>query len=179
MAKTQKIAPSRRSRAARRATSPSINTDKSLKNASLPDSSSSTAAPRPSVLAARHNAGVTKKVRRGRAVSAKGRRRQERGLEMAEAIIERTSKKLEKSFSKARIVQTRAKKWDDINKDALKTKENAFAALMQDGDEEDKEWETDEEMDGGDAVKAAAAAAAPVQPTVAAPMLDDDDDEIL
>jgi hypothetical protein len=97
---------------------------------------------------------------------------------MAEAIVERTSKKLEKSFSKARIVQTRAKKWDDINKDALKTKENAFAALMQDGDEEDKEWETDEEMDGENAVKAAAAAA-PVQPTVAAPMLDDDDDEIL
>lgn len=97
---------------------------------------------------------------------------------MAEAIVERTSKKLEKSFSKARVVQTRAKKWDDINKDALKTKENAFAALMQDGDEEDKEWETDEEMDGENAVKAAAAAA-PVQPTVAAPMLDDDDDEIL
>ncbi|KAM0522969.1 hypothetical protein ACHAPE_001458 [Trichoderma viride] len=177
MAKTQKIAPSRRSRAARRATSPSINTDKSLKNATLPDSSSSTAAPRPSVLAARHNAGVTKKVRRGRAVSAKGRRRQEKGLEMAEAIVERTSKKLEKSFSKARVVHTRAKKWDDVNKDALKSKENAFAALMQDGDEEDKEWETDEEMDGENAVKGAAAA--PVQPTVAAPMLDDDNDEIL
>ncbi|PON24594.1 hypothetical protein TGAM01_v206524 [Trichoderma gamsii] len=181
MAKTQKTAPSRRSRAARRATSPSINTDKSLKNASLPDSSSS-AAPRPSVLAARHNAGVTKKVRRGRAVSAKGRRRQEKGLEMAEAIVERTSKKLEKSFSRARVVQSRAKKWDDINKDAQKSKENAFAVLMQEGDEEDKEereWETDEEMDGENAVKAADAAAAAVQPTVAAPMLDDDDDEIL
>ncbi|KAK1244214.1 hypothetical protein MKX08_002352 [Trichoderma sp. CBMAI-0020] len=182
MAKTQKTAPSRRSRAARRATSPSINTDKSLKNATLPASSSSTstAVPRPSVLAARHNAGVTKKVRRGRAVSAKGRRRQEKGLEMAEAVVERTSKKLEKSFGKARVVQSRAKKWDDINKDALKSKENAFAALMQDGDEEEREWETDEEMDGETAVKAAAAAAAaPVQPTVAAPMLDDDDDEIL
>ncbi|KAM0461598.1 hypothetical protein ACHAPV_004306 [Trichoderma viride] len=184
MAKTQKIAPSRRSRAARRATSPSINTDKSLKNATLPASSSSTstAAPRPSVLAARHNAGVTKKVRRGRAVSAKGRRRQEKGLEMAEAIVERTSKKLEKSFGKARVVQSRAKKWDDINKDALKSKENAFAVLMQDGDDEDKEereWETDEEMDGENAVKGAAAAAAAVEPTVAAPMLDDDDDEIL
>ncbi|EHK42187.1 hypothetical protein TRIATDRAFT_126865 [Trichoderma atroviride IMI 206040] len=181
MAKTQKIAPSKRSRAARRATSPSINIDKSLKNATLPASSSSTSAavPRPSVLAARHNAGVTKKVRRGRAVSAKGRRRQEKGLEMAEAVVERMSKKLEKSFSKARVVQTRAKKWDDINKDVLKSKENAFAVLMQDGDEEDKEereWETDEEMDGENAVKSAAAA---VQPTAAAPMLDDDDDEIL
>lgn len=93
---------------------------------------------------------------------------------MAEAVVERTSKKLEKSFSKARVVQSRAKKWDDINKDALKSRENAFAALMQDGDEEDKEWETDEEMDA-----AKADAAAPVQPTVAAPTLDDDDDEIL
>ncbi|KAL7919752.1 Alb1 domain-containing protein [Trichoderma austrokoningii] len=183
MAKTQKTAPSRRSRAARRATSPSINTDKSLKNATLPvDSSSSASAalPRPSVLAARHNAGVSKKTRRGRAVSAKGRRRQERGLEMAEAIVERTSKKLEKSFSKARVVQSRAKKWDDINKDARKSKENAFAVLVQDGDAEDREereWETDEEMDGENAIKGAAAAA--VQPAVAAPMLDDDDDEIL
>lgn len=100
---------------------------------------------------------------------------------MAEAIVERTSKKLEKSFSRARVVQSRAKKWDDINKDAQKSKENAFAVLMQEGDEEDKEereWETDEEMDGENAVKAADAAAV-VQPTVAAPMLDDDDDEIL
>ncbi|KAL6897519.1 Alb1 domain-containing protein [Trichoderma evansii] len=182
MAKTQKAAPSRRSRAARRATSPSIDTDKSLKNATLPASSSSTAAPRPSVLAARHNAGVTKKTRRGRAVSAKGRRRQEKGLEMAEAVIERTSKKLEKSFSRARVVQSRAKKWDDINKDAQKSKENAFAVLMQDGDEEDKEereWETDEEMDGENAKKDTAAPTAFAPPTLAAPVLGDDDDEIL
>lgn len=104
---------------------------------------------------------------------------------MAEAVVERTSKKLEKSLGKARVVQSRAKKWDDINKDAQKSKENAFAVLMQDGDDEDKEereWETDEEMDGENAAKDAApappAAAAP-QPAMAAPMLDDDDDEIL
>jgi hypothetical protein len=98
---------------------------------------------------------------------------------MAEAFVERTSKKLEKSFSKAKVVQTRAKKWDDVNKDALKTKENAFAVLRQVVDEDGAEgkaedWETDEEMDAREAN-----APTVVQSTVTAPMLDDDDDEIL
>lgn len=101
---------------------------------------------------------------------------------MAEAIVERTSKKLEKSLGRARVVQFRAKKWDDVNKDAQQTKQNAFAALMQDGDDEDKEereWETDEEMDGENAVKDTATPVTAAPPTAAAPMLDDDDDEIL
>ncbi|KAM0264233.1 hypothetical protein ACHAQJ_000720 [Trichoderma viride] len=178
MARSQKIAPSKRSRAARRATSPSINTDKSLKNASLPASEpTASSTPRPSVLAARHSAGVTKKSKRGRALSAKGRQRQERSFEMAEAFVERTSKKLEKSLGKARVVQTRSKKWDDINKDAQKTKENAFAVLREaneeaedDGEGKVGEWETDEEMDAEEAA---------MPSTVAVPVLDDDNDEIL
>ncbi|KAL7915434.1 Alb1 domain-containing protein [Trichoderma velutinum] len=180
MAPTQKRAPSKRSRAARRATSPSIDTDKSLKDVSLPSTNAdSSSAARPSVLAARHSAGVTKKSRRGRQLSAKGRRRQEKGLEMAEAFIERTSKKLEKSLGKAKVVQSRSKKWDAINKDAQETKANAFAVLSQaGGDDETKdgEWETDDDMDGdnGAKVKTAAAAAVP-----APPVLDDDDDEIM
>ncbi|RFU80348.1 c6 zinc finger domain-containing [Trichoderma arundinaceum] len=183
MARTQKIAPSKRSRAARRATSPSIDTDKSLKSVSLPASStteSSSAAARPSVLAARHSAGVTKKSKRGRQLSAKGRRRQEKGLEMAEAFIERTSKKLEKSIGKARVVQARSKKWDAINKAVQESKNNAFAVLSQGdgegGEAQAGEWETDEEMDGDNAAEGNSAAA---QSAVAAPALDDDDDEIL
>jgi hypothetical protein len=100
---------------------------------------------------------------------------------MAEAIVERTSKKLEKSFSKARVVQSRAKKWDDINKDALKSRENAFAALMQDGDEEDKEereWETDEEMDGEKAVKASPPPEVEATVVPRSAMLDDYDDDL-
>ncbi|PNP57007.1 hypothetical protein THARTR1_02849 [Trichoderma harzianum] len=177
MAPTQKRAPSKRSRTARRATSPSINTDKSLKDVSLPSTkSTSSSSARPSVLAARHSAGVTKKSRRGRQLSAKGRRRQEKGLEMAEAFVERTSKKLEKSLGKAKVVQARSKKWDDINKDVQVTKANAFAVLSQGGDEDGEanggEWETDDDMDGDDGAKVKTAALAP-------PVLDNDDDEIM
>ncbi|KAK4082779.1 uncharacterized protein Triagg1_1669 [Trichoderma aggressivum f. europaeum] len=185
MAPTQKRAPSKRSRAARRATSPSINTDKSLKDVSLPSAKSdSSASARPSVLAARHSAGVTKKSRRGRQLSAKGRRRQEKGLEMAEAFVERTGKKLEKSLGKAKVVQARSKKWDDINKDVQETRANAFAVLSQGGNDEDGdeanggEWETDDDMDGDDGAKTkttnTTTAAVP-----APPVLDDDDDEIM
>ncbi|EHK20125.1 uncharacterized protein TRIVIDRAFT_68694 [Trichoderma virens Gv29-8] len=175
MAPTQKRAPSKRSRAARRATSPSIDTDKSLKDVSLPSTkSASSSSARPSVLAARHSAGVTKKSRRGRQLSAKGRRRQEKGLEMAEAFIERTSKKLEKSIGKARVVQARSKKWEDINKAVQESRTNAFEALKQDDDEDDEakgaEWETDDDMDGEASAKTDAAAA---------PVLDNDDDEIM
>ncbi|KAL6879309.1 Alb1 domain-containing protein [Trichoderma novae-zelandiae] len=171
--------PAKRSRAARRATSPSINTDKSLKDVSLPatTSASSSASARPSVLAARHSAGVTKKSKRGRQLSARGRRRQEKGLEMAEAFVERTSKKLERSLGRARVVQARAKKWDDINKDAEETRSNAFEVLrLATGDVEDKEgetkggeWETDDDMDAEDGAAADSAA----------PVVDDDNDVIL
>ncbi|EGR49651.1 uncharacterized protein TRIREDRAFT_106641 [Trichoderma reesei QM6a] len=185
MAKSQNRPPSKRSRAARRATSPSINTDKSLKEVSLPGSTSksSTSAVLPSVLAARHSAGVTKKSKRGRQLSARGRRRQEKGLEMAEAFVERTSKKLEKSIGKAKVVQARAKKWDDINKAAEESRSNAFEVLrMATGEDDDdkegetkmEEWETEDEMDGETVGAAATEVAAP-----AAPVLDEDDDVIL
>lgn len=96
---------------------------------------------------------------------------------MAEAIVERTSKKLEKSLGKAKVVQARSKKWDDVNKAVQESKANAFAVLQPERDEEGagKEWETDEEMDGD----AEAGDAAVAQSAVAAPVLDDDDDEIL
>ncbi|PTB69261.1 hypothetical protein BBK36DRAFT_16675 [Trichoderma citrinoviride] len=183
MAQTKNRPPAKRSRAARRATSPSINTDKSLKDVSLPASnskSSSSEAFRPSVLAARHNAGVTKKSKRGRQLTARGRRRQEKGLEMAEAFVERTSKKLEKSIGKAKVVQARAKKWDDINKSAEESRSNAFEVLRQaigeDDDEKEgetkmEEWETDDEIDGENTAGAVAESAAPV--------VDEDDDVIL
>ncbi|POR35135.1 Ribosome biogenesis protein Alb1, partial [Tolypocladium paradoxum] len=72
-------APSKHSRAARRATSPGINTDKSLKDVALPSKASraAAAADRPSVLAVHRSAGVQKKAkptRKGR-LSARARRR--------------------------------------------------------------------------------------------------------
>ncbi|KAK1982689.1 Alb1-domain-containing protein [Colletotrichum cereale] len=169
------------SRAARRATDVDIDTDKSLKNVKAPADSTDY---RPSVLAAQTNAGISKKSKsRKTQMSAKAKKRNEKAMDRAEAIMERTSNKIEKSKSKSRRIQTRSKQWDDINKglpavrkfpdeedlevEERKTRVAVLAA--------DKEWETDEEMDGVDEDSAPVAADA-VQ---AAPANDDIDEEIL
>jgi hypothetical protein len=51
-------------------------------------------------------------------MSAKARKRQERGLQMAEAVVERTSKKLEKSKGRERNIVERSQAWEKINKEA-------------------------------------------------------------
>ncbi|KOS17228.1 hypothetical protein ESCO_005881 [Escovopsis weberi] len=162
-------APSKHSRASRRATSPSIDTDKSLKDVSLPRAGDVDDTPgrrsttlQPSVLAARHFAGVTKKTAKGRKSrpSARAKKRAEKGLEMAEAVLERTGKKVEKSLGRARVVKARRREWRDINKTAGEKAENA-PANDDDGDEEeddDDDNEIDEDMAGGGAVAAAAVA---------------------
>lgn len=92
---------------------------------------------------------------------------------MAEAFVERTSKKLEKSIGKAKVVQARAKKWDDINKAAEESRSNAFEVLrMATGEDDDdkegetkmEEWETEDEMDGETVGAAATEVAAPAAP---------------
>lgn len=162
---------SKRSRAARRATSPSINTDKSIKEITPPRETTSH---KNSVLAVHNSAGVSKKTsKRKTHMTAKARKRQQRGMEMAEAVMDRTSKKMAVSKGRARTVQQRAKDWKDINK-----------VLVVEGDDDDEqdeteakqskrvpeeEWETDEEMDAAEEAKE----------STAAPVLDDDLDEIL
>ncbi|KAI1802270.1 Alb1-domain-containing protein [Daldinia bambusicola] len=105
-------APSVHSRAARRATSPSIDTDKSLKNVQPPAESVDY---RPSVLAIHQGAGVSKKIKKGRNMSSKARRRHEKGQDRAANIMERTEQKIAKSKGQARTIQSRRKAWDDIN----------------------------------------------------------------
>ncbi|KAH7008775.1 Alb1-domain-containing protein [Ilyonectria destructans] len=172
----KKKGPSSRSRAARRATSPGIDTDKSLKDVKPP--SSTTATTRPSVLAVHQSAGVQKKSKSGRKsqMSARARRRHEKGLEMAEAIIERTYHKVEKSIDRGRSVKQRSKAWEDINKIAEAEEQREKELKEAEGGDG---WETDEDMGGanGDAVTAPAVAA-PV-PAAAVPLPMDDDDEIL
>ncbi|VUC20354.1 unnamed protein product [Clonostachys rosea] len=151
MAKQRTI--SKHSRAARRAASPTFETDKALVDYKPPARAS---APRPSVLAIHQSAGIDKKPsKRGRKsqLSTKARRRQERGMQMAEAILERTSAKVEKSKVRGRSVQERSKNWDSINKKALDAKD--VQAEEDDEPEQDaskaskdKGWETDEDMDG-------------------------------
>jgi hypothetical protein len=75
---------------------------------------------RPAVLAAHHTGGVIKKAKSGRKamLSSKARRRQEKSADRAEAIMERTAVKVQKSKSHAKVISSRKKTWDEINKEA-------------------------------------------------------------
>lgn len=173
-----RLAPSLHSRAARRATSPSINTDKSLKEIRPPAESLNQ---RPSVLGLHQNAGVTKKSRRGRkaVLSTRARKRHEKGLERAEEIVDRTANKVAKSKRAASNIADRKKAWDDVNGSVVKvgktgsSSSNMFAGLEAGGEEveEDSVEEFDDEM-VGDAPAVTGAAVAPSAPG-------DDDEEIL
>ncbi|KAJ4306506.1 hypothetical protein N0V88_001309 [Collariella sp. IMI 366227] len=114
-----KKGPSVHSRAARRASSPSINTDKSLKDARAPQES---ADHRPAVLAAHHSGGVSKKAKSGRkaVLSFKAKRRQEKSMDRAEAIMDRTAVKIQKSkgHAAAKVINSRKKTWDEVNREA-------------------------------------------------------------
>ncbi|RFU30098.1 hypothetical protein B7463_g6255, partial [Scytalidium lignicola] len=120
------------SRAAKRASSPSIDTDKSLKDVKPPAESKTY---RPSVLAVHQSAGISKKKNNGRALSAKARRRQEKGLDRAEVVMDRTEKKVEKSKGKARTIQERAKGWEELNKKIVISK-TQYAILEREGSAE-------------------------------------------
>ncbi|KAF5558393.1 hypothetical protein FMEXI_367 [Fusarium mexicanum] len=165
----KKKAPSIHSRAARRATDIDIDTDKSLKEVKPPRD----ATQRPSVLAAHHSAGITKKAKRGRKekMSAKARKRHEKGLEMAAAVVERTKNKVEKSKGRGRNIQQRSKNWDEINR----------AAEEAEGAESDTEVkgrgvDMDEDMDVADEALQSAEVTTPAAVPLPA---DEDGDEIL
>ncbi|KAH8811926.1 Alb1-domain-containing protein [Xylogone sp. PMI_703] len=121
----KKKAVSIHSRAAKRASSPSIDIDKSLKDVKPPVEAKTY---RPSVLAVHQNAGISKKKKNGRTMSAKARRRQEKGLDRAEAIMDRTEKKIERSKGKVRTIQERAKGWEELNK-KIATSKSQYAVL--------------------------------------------------
>ncbi|KAI0883312.1 Alb1-domain-containing protein [Annulohypoxylon maeteangense] len=108
----KKKGPSIHSRAARRATSPGIDTDKSLKNVQPPAESVDH---RPSILSIHQGAGVTKKTKKSRNISFKARRRYEKGQDRAAAVMDRTEQKITKSKGQARTIQTRRKTWDEVN----------------------------------------------------------------
>ncbi|KAI0167155.1 Alb1-domain-containing protein [Hypoxylon sp. FL1284] len=140
----KKKAPSAHSRAARRATSPSIDTDKSLKNVQPPAESVDH---RPSILSIHHGAGVSKKVKKGRNMSSKARKRFEKGQDRAAAIMERTEQKVAKSKGQARTIQSRRKAWDEINHQIPTNKEKA----QEEANDEDRASELDEDMDDAQA----------------------------
>lgn len=115
-------------------------------------------------------------------MSAKARRRHEKGIEMAEAVVERTGKKVERSLGRERTGKERRKAWDAVNK-AAEAEEAAAddAGSGEEIDDGEKGWVTDEDMDAAPVVAGDLPAAdAPSKSTQdAIPAADADGDEIL
>ncbi|KAI1406884.1 Alb1-domain-containing protein [Hypoxylon sp. FL1857] len=166
----KKKAPSIHSRAARRATSPSIDTDKSLKNVQPPAESVDY---RPSVLAIHQGAGVAKKTKKSRNMSSKARRRHEKGQDRAAAIMERTEQKIAKSKGQARTIQTRRKTWDEVNNQIPADKK--ISEVKVDNEDNQNDSELDEEMDDTQAEKAIEGTASTDKATLQDAMEEEDD----
>jgi hypothetical protein len=177
------LAASVHSRAAKRASSPGIDLDKSLKDVKPPE----TKTQRPSVLAIHQGAGITKKSKNGRksVLSAKAKRRQEKGMDRAEAVMDKKEKKVEKSKGKARTVQERAKAWDDLNKKILAKKAREEALVLEKlekenwVDEDGVEGETMEDVEVGDAPAAEPVVSGAVPESIPLPGPTEDEEEIL
>lgn len=161
-----------RSRAAKRASSPSIDTDKSLKNVKAPET-----VYHPQVLSPAQGAGVSKK-KSGRKtqLSSKAKRRQDKGMDRAEAVMDRTSTKIEKSKYRGRNVQERAKTWEALNKKA----QEALQAAADKENEISEEEDVDEDNQSQGEVEMDDISAAPVAAkSTPLPAPIEDEDEIL
>lgn len=95
------IATSLHSRAAKRASSPSLNLDKSI--TSLPTPSTK----RPSILAVSNGAGITKRKGKGKRLTRHQRLRHEKGTERAETVLDKREKKVERSVGKEKVMKER------------------------------------------------------------------------
>ncbi|KLJ06759.1 hypothetical protein EMPG_17753 [Blastomyces silverae] len=140
MAKTPKLkskitSKSIRSRAVKRAASP---TDESLLK-SLPRSEPIPTV-KPHVLSAQHNAGITKRSKSKQLTRAQ-RRRQEKVMERAEFVMDKTEKKIAKSLGKGRVVKERSSPWEEMNRKALA----ALDKLVSGGGDEDNAEGVDED----------------------------------
>jgi hypothetical protein len=96
---------------------------------------------------------VTKKSKQGRKaiLSTRARKRLEKSMDRAEAVMERTAKKLQRSKGQVKNSNMKRRPWDEVNKQ-VSVKQNHLAGAR-DREEREKEglaWETDEEMDGAD-----------------------------
>lgn len=132
------------SRAARRAVSPSIDLDKSLKRTAR-DSASPAREPanaKPHVLAAQ-NAGITKKSK-AKPMKRQQRARQMKAVDRAADNMDKLELKVQKSVGKEKKVKDRRKGWDEVNGE--KRKKNAFEILEGGEEKKEREWVSDEEM---------------------------------
>ncbi|KIX08744.1 uncharacterized protein Z518_03401 [Rhinocladiella mackenziei CBS 650.93] len=182
MAKTAKVkkdpTTNPKSRASKRAASPSINVDESLRDA--PRASDATP-----ILSARPNGGVTKLKRKQKSLTRGQRRRHEKGLARAEVVLDQLAKKVDDASSRLRRRRERKSMWDEVNGTA---KFDKMKVILSDNTEQvdGDEWE-DEAME---AVKseakvvedvnvpttAAATKLVVVDRTTSAPMTDEEDE---
>lgn len=103
------------------------------------------------MLAIHQGAGVSKKAKQGRkaVMSSKARKRHEKDLERAEAIMERTALKVQKSKIQARKIQSVKKTWDELNAEMPGTAAGRRKAAGDQESDGDEDQTTDEEMDEG------------------------------
>ncbi|KAL1956047.1 hypothetical protein VTO42DRAFT_7862 [Malbranchea cinnamomea] len=114
MGKTPKLksgSVSKHSRAARRAASPSLDLDKSITTLPRVEEDVST---RSSFLAAQHNSGVSKKSKIKQKTRAQ-KRRQAKGIERAEMVMDKIQIKVAKSVERGKRVKARKAAWEDLN----------------------------------------------------------------
>lgn len=137
-------APSTKSRAARRETTPPTGTDKSPKPST---DDSKTTEPDLSVLAARQGAGITKKQKKQKPLSRQQRLRKEKGLVRAEAVTDQLQRKVGESKRKGKKIKARRAAWEDLNgtpKVELAGKNEATLEKMQvDAEEQEGDHEVD------------------------------------
>lgn len=119
-------------------------------------------------------------------MSARARRRHEKGLEMAEAVCERTANKVRRSAGRQRVVDARRKAWDDINKLAAADAANPFDALggldARGGDDGYEDVDTgDEDMDAAEGAVGGAVEHVSKNSTTPDPrqQLPDDDQDVI
>ena len=79
-------------------------------------------------------------------MSTKAKKRQQKGMDRAEAVMDKKEKKIEKSKGRARTVQERAKAWDDLNKKMLSKKAAQEAFGKEEWVEDDGDMEVEEEV---------------------------------
>ncbi|KIW21567.1 hypothetical protein PV08_02147 [Exophiala spinifera] len=143
MAKTAKVKKNAtanpRSRASKRATSPSIDVDKSLIEAPRASGSTPLLAPRP-------NSGVTKAKKKQKPLTKGQRRRQEKGLARAEVVQDQLSKKVDDAGSRLKKRRDRKKLWDDVNSSASNF-DKMKAILGENADDAEDDGWVDEEME--------------------------------
>lgn len=103
------------SRAARRATSPSLDLDKSLKNIRAPQEDvEKKPSQRPHSVLGAHGGGISKK-RKVKQLSRAQKLRQRKGIERADNIAGSMERKMQQAVGRHKTVKSRRGEWDELN----------------------------------------------------------------